>query len=207
MLDYFSFARAKKNKADLEKTNPKTPVLNDEDEQFLQRITTEESAAPPLPPTVISDAGEEKQVESEEQAKEAETAGTVALPTSPAPEDTKPGEQEPSSTETTKEVETTTSAQDEPKEVQGSGLTAEEKTEDTPKDGLPQQPKKTWASYVPSMPSLPAVSVPTWSTKVRFDFRDSLSQCTNSVVRVKTNSQQVAAKAQKIRKEYRSKKT
>lgn len=177
MLDYFSFARAKKNKADLEKTNPKTPVLNDEDEQFLQKVTTEESA-PPLPPTVISDGGQEEEVQSEEQAKEAEAAGTVALPTTPSRDEAKSGAAEApaqesgdkdESKETGQEDESSkvpeVKAEEEPKEVQGSGVTVEEKQEVASQDS-PQQAKRTWASYVPAMPALPAVSVPTWSSKV-----------------------------------------
>lgn len=65
-FDYFSFTRAKKNKEALEKTNPKTPVLNDEDEQFLHKITTEEASAPPLPnrSIVIDDDGKATEAES-----------------------------------------------------------------------------------------------------------------------------------------------
>ena len=44
-----SWLRAQKNRADLEKTNPTNPVLNEEDEQFLERITSAEGPAPPLP--------------------------------------------------------------------------------------------------------------------------------------------------------------
>jgi len=76
-ISYFtpaSWSRAQKNKADLEATNPTNPVLNDEDERFLERITTTEEAAPPLPerktedvkPTVISDEGDEADAKPEE---------------------------------------------------------------------------------------------------------------------------------------------
>ena len=48
MSSYFSipsFARAKKNKEQLEKTNPQNPVLKDEDEKFLNKqISKDESS-------------------------------------------------------------------------------------------------------------------------------------------------------------------
>lgn len=70
-FNFLSFSRAKENKEALEKTNPKTPVLNDEDEQFLSKITSEEAPAPPLPDRaiIISDDG---------QTKEADAAQTKA---------------------------------------------------------------------------------------------------------------------------------
>lgn len=74
-----SWTRAQKNKADLEATNPTNPVLNDEDERFLERITSAEGPAPPLPerkvqnlePTVITESGEEKPASAEEQEEAA----------------------------------------------------------------------------------------------------------------------------------------
>ena len=74
MSSYFSlpsFARAKKNKEDLEKKNPTEPVLKDEDEKFLQRVATEhegDQQAKSEPPTKITDDGEEKEASKEEQA-------------------------------------------------------------------------------------------------------------------------------------------
>lgn len=83
MSSYFtlpSFARAKKNREDLEKTNPTNPVLNDADEKFLTRITSQEAQAPEAvqnePPVQITDDGKEQQIPQDEAA----TAGDLASP-------------------------------------------------------------------------------------------------------------------------------
>lgn len=80
-FDVLSWTRARKNREALEKTNPQNPVLNDDDEEFLQRITNQEAPAPPLPtiePTVIDDEGNEKQADvSQKEAAE------MILPASP----------------------------------------------------------------------------------------------------------------------------
>ena len=81
MSSYFSlpsFARAKKNKEELEKTNPQNPVLKAEDEKFLERqITTDEAkaGAETVTPTKITEDGEEKEATKEEQ----ESAGGQAI--------------------------------------------------------------------------------------------------------------------------------
>ncbi|CAD0085255.1 unnamed protein product [Aureobasidium mustum] len=83
-FDVLSWTRARKNREALEKTNPQNPVLNDDDEQFLQRITSQEAPAPPLPtiePTVIDDEGNEK--EADVTQKE---AAEMILPASPGDE-------------------------------------------------------------------------------------------------------------------------
>ncbi|KAK6005844.1 hypothetical protein QM012_007486 [Aureobasidium pullulans] len=83
-FDVLSWTRARKNKEALEKTNPQNPVLNDDDEEFLQRITSQEAPAPPLPtiePTVIDDEGNEK--EADVTQKE---AAEMILPASPGEE-------------------------------------------------------------------------------------------------------------------------
>lgn len=80
-FDVLSWTRARKNREALEKTNPQNPVLNDDDEQFLEKITSQETPAPPLPtvePTVIDDEG----VESEATATQKEAAEMI-LPSSP----------------------------------------------------------------------------------------------------------------------------
>jgi hypothetical protein len=80
-FDVLSWTRARKNREALEKTNPQNPVLNDDDEEFLQRITSQEAPAPPLPtiePTVIDDEGNERQADvSQNEAAE------MILPASP----------------------------------------------------------------------------------------------------------------------------
>ncbi|THW32026.1 hypothetical protein D6D21_10529 [Aureobasidium pullulans] len=80
-FDVLSWTRARKNREALEKTNPQNPVLNDDDEQFLERITSQEAAVPPLPtiePTVIDDEGNE----TEATATQKEAAEMI-LPSSP----------------------------------------------------------------------------------------------------------------------------
>ncbi|KAK5128493.1 hypothetical protein LTR85_003161 [Meristemomyces frigidus] len=86
MSSYFSlpsFARAKQNKEDLEKKNPQNPVLKDEDEQFLQKQISHDTAseAPKdVPPTKITESGEEKEVSKEEAEQAGAGAGQVAVP-------------------------------------------------------------------------------------------------------------------------------
>ncbi|KAG9529180.1 hypothetical protein KCU93_g3621, partial [Aureobasidium melanogenum] len=83
-FDVLSWTRARKNTEALEKTNPQNPVLNDDDEQFLQKITSQEAPAPPLPtiePTVIDDEGNEKQADTTQKE-----AAEMILPASPGEE-------------------------------------------------------------------------------------------------------------------------
>ncbi|EMC92892.1 hypothetical protein BAUCODRAFT_37803 [Baudoinia panamericana UAMH 10762] len=86
MSSYFSlpsFARAKKNKEQLEKTNPQKPVLDDEDEKFLNKqISSSEapSAAKDEPPTKITEDGEEKPASEEEVEKAGASADQVIVP-------------------------------------------------------------------------------------------------------------------------------
>lgn len=83
-FDVLSWTRARKNREALEKTNPQNPVLNDDDEQFLQRITSQEAPAPPLPtiePTVIDDEGNEKEADTTQKE-----AAEMILPASPGEE-------------------------------------------------------------------------------------------------------------------------
>ncbi|KAG9556038.1 hypothetical protein KCU71_g10461, partial [Aureobasidium melanogenum] len=83
-FDVLSWTRARKNTEALEKTNPQNPVLNDDDEQFLQRITSQEAPAPPLPtiePTVIDDEGNEKKADATQKE-----AAEMILPASPGEE-------------------------------------------------------------------------------------------------------------------------
>ncbi|GAM82484.1 hypothetical protein ANO11243_004640 [Dothideomycetidae sp. 11243] len=82
VFDYFSFARARKNTEELEKTNPQNPVLKDEDEQFLQKIASHDIPEAPLPPaTLVQDTSDKAaQNEQSEEASTEKPADTVALP-------------------------------------------------------------------------------------------------------------------------------
>ena len=75
-----SFARAKKNKEDLEKKNPQEPVLNDEDEKFLEKQLGSDEVAQQsrdIPAAKITDNGEEKEATKEEQEQ---AGGSVVVP-------------------------------------------------------------------------------------------------------------------------------
>lgn len=83
VLEYFTKHTNKHKTAEKGEHNAQTPVLNDEDELFLQRITSE-GTPPPLPerPVVILDNG------TKLHGKDAQTAlmdgaEKVPLPTSP----------------------------------------------------------------------------------------------------------------------------
>lgn len=86
MSSYFSlpsFARAKKNKEDLEKTNPQNPVLKDEDEKFLNKQIESEQAASKTkdaPPTIITESGKEQEISQEEHEHIATSPDQVAVP-------------------------------------------------------------------------------------------------------------------------------
>jgi hypothetical protein len=80
VLDYFNLMKAKKENI------AKSPILNDEDEKFLNKITSEDQP-PPLPerPMVIFDNG--KKVEGKDaQTALMDGADAVPLPTSPPAE-------------------------------------------------------------------------------------------------------------------------
>jgi len=149
MSSYFtlpSFARAKKNTEELEKTNPTKPVLNDEDEKFLTKITSQDAAAPEAvqqeAPVQITDDGEERELPKPEAAAEAaKSPDQIALP------ETKPeesvGDGQPQSSE---------------KEVVGSKEdskdTAPDPPEVTPHDGSDDtKPKKTKKNKTFELPS------------------------------------------------------
>jgi hypothetical protein len=81
VLEYFT---ALKGKAEHKKHDKDAqPILNDEDEKFLEKITSEE-APPPLPerPVVILDNGE-KVVGKDAQTALMAGANEIPLPTSP----------------------------------------------------------------------------------------------------------------------------
>jgi hypothetical protein len=80
VLEYFNLAKAKKENI------AKSPILNDEDEKFLNKITSEDQP-PPLPerPVVIFDNGQKVEGKDAQKAL-MDGADTVPLPTSPPAE-------------------------------------------------------------------------------------------------------------------------
>jgi hypothetical protein len=149
MSSYFtlpSFARAKKNTEELEKTNPTKPVLNDADEEFLTKITSQDAAAPEAlqqeAPVQITDDGEEKKLpESEVTADAAKSPDQIALP------ETKPEELAGSEDKQADEKEVD-SAKEETKD------TAPDPPEVTPHDGSDDtKAKKTKKNKTFELPS------------------------------------------------------
>ena len=185
VFDSLSWTKAKKNKEELEKTNPQNPVLDQQDEEFLHRVASKEAPIAPLPPTVINDDGQER----EATQQSADNAGAVALPQSPAvgevSADQKPTvaaeKAAPADEKSAPAEETPASADEKPAQPpvddsaeksssgdQDSKMTEEatverSSTETKGKTGEgPQQTKNTWSSYVPSVPSMPSMPPLTW---------------------------------------------
>lgn len=141
MSSYFtlpSFARAKKNREDLEKTNPTNPVLNDADEQFLTKITSQDAAAPEAAqeaaPVQITDDGEEKPLpQSEATAEGAKSPDQIAVPET-QPEEAAVGAEEKADDNEKEEVKATNDLAE----------TASDPPEVTPNDGTEDaRPKKS----------------------------------------------------------------
>ena len=149
MSSYFtlpSFARAKKNTEELEKTNPTKPVLNDADEEFLTKITSQDAAAPEdvqqEPPVQITDDGEEKELpQSEATTEAAKSPDQIALP------ETKPEKLVGSDAKQGDEKEADSTRED-------SKDTAPDPPEVTPHDGSDDtKPKKTKKNKTFELPS------------------------------------------------------
>lgn len=175
MSSYFtlpSFARAKKNREELEKTNPSDPVLKDEDEKFLERVTSSHEAPPgaeDAPTTQITDDGKEKEVSREKQAEVDEDQ--VAVPATQP--DTKSGDndasEEPPVDDPPEEVPDATKPalyRRKSKKDKGMELPSQEEAEAATRGWNAQYTKeseqdsgqhenggekRTWASYLPSM--------------------------------------------------------
>lgn len=77
-----SFARAKKNQEDLEKTNPQDPVLKDEDEKFLSEQISQDAATTEetIPAAKITDGGVEKEATMEEQKQVGDHTDQAVIP-------------------------------------------------------------------------------------------------------------------------------
>jgi len=149
MSSYFtlpSFARAKKNTEELEKTNPTKPVLNDADEEFLTKITSQDAAAPEAvqqePPVQITDDGEEKELpQSEATTEAAKSPDQIALP------ETKPEKLVGSDAKQGDEKEADSTRED-------SKDAAPDPPEVTPHDGSDDtKPKKTKKNKTFELPS------------------------------------------------------
>lgn len=148
-----SFARAKKNKEELEKTNPKEPVLKDEDEKFFDkemRSGSTSAAAKEAPATKITDDGEEKPVTQEEKEEAVVSDDQAVIPDNrpdsgiaqadeSAPDDAQKSDAAPQTDDTSKKDDTP-KGDDKPRE-EDIPVTEEAPTsDDAPKlDQTPEQ--------------------------------------------------------------------
>jgi len=186
MSSYFSlpsFARAKQNQENLEKTNPQNPVLKDGDEHFLNQQIESDKSAPEgkdAPATMITEEGEEKEVPQESQEQTAAGADQVVVPEEkPVPaggaQDSKgdtaqdgsvedPPEQAPE--DSTEKVEASATKEKKNKKNKSFDLPSQEDAEAATRgfnvgaaetgekaNERTQGEKRTWASYLPSMSS------------------------------------------------------
>jgi hypothetical protein len=192
-----SFAKAKKNKEDLEKTNPQEPVLKDDDEKFLHtQISSDqvEQQTQDAPAAKITDDGQEKEASKEEQEQ---AGGSVVVPET-APE-TGDGaneaakQEDPSYDDVMKERAAARVKARKEKKKQSFSLPSQEEAEAATRgfneqDKSPTE-KRTWANYlssvtpslkrdgdgqtwsqyasayVPSMPNMPNVTLPSLKRK------------------------------------------
>ncbi|TKA26172.1 hypothetical protein B0A50_04669 [Salinomyces thailandicus] len=183
MSSYFSlpsFARAKKNRDELEKSNPQNPVLKEEDERFLERQISHSDAPAEVKdetPTTITEQGEEKEASQAETEQAGGGLDQVVVP-----------EEQPQVGDGSQESKETGGQQDEvddPPELApedgmekaeaGAGKAKREKKdkgfelpsqeeaeastrnfafdaqENGKQDDEQQGERKTWSSYLPSM--------------------------------------------------------
>jgi hypothetical protein len=152
MSSYFtlpSFARAKKNTEELEKTNPTKPVLNDADEKFLTKIASQDNAAPEAvqdqTPVQITDDGQEKELpKSDAAAAGAKSPDQIAVPAT-QPEEAAVGAEEKKDEDQPK---------DSGKEESDATETAPDPPEVTPGDGADDaKPKKNKKKDTFDLPS------------------------------------------------------
>merc|ERR1711939_1099133 len=183
MSSYFSlpsFARAKKNRDELEGSNPQDPVLKEEDERFLEKQISHSDApqqAKAQPATQIGEDGNEK-VLSPEEHKQPDAEDQVAVPEKQpeAGDGTQethnagaeqqdvedPPEQAPN--DSTEKVEAVAARAKKARKNKGFDLPSQEEAEAATQnfnfdsqdkgkqpEGQQGSDKRTWSSYLPSM--------------------------------------------------------
>merc|ERR1711977_542632 len=183
MSSYFSlpsFARAKKNRDELERSNPQNPVLKEEDERFLEKQISHSDApqqAKDQPATEIGEDGNEKVLSPEEQ-KQPSAKDQVAVPEKQpeAGDGTQasrnagaeqqdvadPPEQAPD--DSTEKLEAGTAKAKKARKNKGFDLPSQEEAEAATQnfkfdsqnkgkqpEGQQGSDKRTWSSYLPSM--------------------------------------------------------
>ena len=175
-----SFARAKKNKEDLEKTNPLEPVLSDEDQKFFDKQVESEEAAKEVkdaPVATITDDGEEKEATKDEATSADNTDQAIVPETQPESGETSQPSEDQTTTEAQpdetpqpsgdqsyddvmKEKAAERVKQRKAKKSQSMDLPSQEEAEAATR-GFNEQSgegstntsgqKRTWASYLPSV--------------------------------------------------------
>ncbi|OTA38510.1 hypothetical protein BTJ68_01699 [Hortaea werneckii EXF-2000] len=181
MSSYFSlpsFARAKKNRDELERSNPQNPVLKEEDERFLEKQISHSDApqqAKEQPATEIGEDGNEKVLSSEEQ-KQPGAEDQVAVPekqpeagdgtqeSQNADAEQEGVEDPPEQAPVTEKVEAVAAKAKKARKNKGFDLPSQEEAEaatqnfnfdsqDNGKqpEGQQDSDKRTWSSYLPSM--------------------------------------------------------
>ncbi|KAI7680862.1 hypothetical protein KC319_g1921 [Hortaea werneckii] len=183
MSSYFSlpsFARAKKNRDELERSNPQDPVLKEEDERFLEKQISHSDApqqAKEQPATEIGEDGKEK-VLSPEEHKQPGAEDQIAVPEKQpeAGDGTQesrnagaeqqdvedPPEQAPD--DSTEKVEPHAAKAKKARKNKGFDLPSQEEAEAATQnfnfdsqdkgkqpEGQQGSDKRTWSSYLPSM--------------------------------------------------------
>lgn len=159
-----SFARAKKNKEDLEKTNPQEPVLSDDDQKFFDKQVESEEATQEVknaPQSTITDDGEEKEASNKQNDQAGDNAGQAIVPeTQPQSEETVEPAEEQSYDDVMKEKAAERVKQRKAKKSQSMNLPSQEEAEAATRgfseqaaqdSANTQSQKRTWASYLPSV--------------------------------------------------------
>lgn len=173
VLEYFNYRRWKKENPKEAEEHLKSPVLNEEDEKLLQRITSQgdQPAALPDQPTVILDNGEKLEGKEAQEALEKEGAKEAGESTdvpaedkeeSKATEESKAGEEVKLSEETKpadvdQPVEEAKPSEEgkpagESKAAEESKPSEEAKPSDAGKTEEEKKKQSYW-SYLPAIPS------------------------------------------------------
>jgi len=142
MSSYFSmpsFARAKKNKEDLEKTNPQNPVLKDGDEEFLNKQIETKEPRPEVenvPATKITEDGEEKEVSKSDQEQGSTSADQVVVP------EEKPASEDGAAQESKQDASSEQKSDDQPKDASHEQDVTNESKDTAPEQDVEDPPEQ-----------------------------------------------------------------
>ncbi|KAF2724992.1 hypothetical protein K431DRAFT_281469 [Polychaeton citri CBS 116435] len=165
MSSYFtlpSFARASKNKAELEKTNPQQPILKDEDEKFLERVTSGDhdgKGSEDVQPETISDEGKVIMAPKGAQEREDVPAEQAILPETQPEQPQRETDPEAKNEQQTDPIESKPTKSkrrsfDLPSQEEAEAATKGFPRDEDPKQA-PQAPVRagetSWKSYLPKL--------------------------------------------------------